>query len=167
VEKVAREHDLQTATTQDKGHGRLETRTIETLTKLPPWLDWPGVQQVCRLTRTRTLKGTSSVEIILAVTSLTRVQANAKKLLTLSRQHWSIENQLHWVRDVTMGEDACRVRSGQAPEFMAALRNACIGLQRRGTKARYLPDAIRRFQAQPFAALNLVRPGIPVQENDF
>ena len=167
AEKVARQHDLRTATTHDKGHGRLETRTLETLTQVPPWLNWPGAKQVCRLTRTRTLNGKTCIEIVLALTSLARLRASAETLLALSRQHWSIENRLHWVRDVTLGEDACRVRSGQAPQNLAALRNLCIGLQRRRTRDRYLPTTIRRFLANPFAALALIRPDLPAQPDDF
>lgn len=155
---MARQADQQTATTQDKGHGRLETRTIETLTQVPPWLDWPGAKQVCRLTRTRTLKGQTSVEIVLAITSLTRLRANATQLLALARLHWSIENRLHYVRDVSMGEDACRVRSGHAPQNLAALRNLTVGLIRHRTRHRYVPDALRRFIADPFAALAFICP---------
>ena len=155
---MARQADQQTATTQDKGHGRLETRTIETLTQVPPWLDWPGAKQVCRLTRTRTLKGETSVQIVLAITSLTRLRANARQLLALARQHWSIENRLHYVRDVSMGEDACRVRSGHAPQNLAALRNLALGLIRQRTRHKYLPDALRRFIADPFAALAFISP---------
>lgn len=153
-----RQEDLQTVTTHDKGHGRLETRSLETLTQLPPWLSWPGVQQICRITRQRTLKGQTSVEIVLAITSLTRRRANAEKLLALTRQHWSIENRLHYVRDVSMGEDACRVRSGQAPQILAALRNLTIGLIRRRTRHKFIPDAFRRFMADPFAMLALIFP---------
>jgi predicted transposase YbfD/YdcC len=149
---------LQTATTQDKGHGRLETRTIETLTYIPTTLSWPGAQQICRLTHQRTVNGKPSLEIVLAITSLTRLQANAKKLLALSRQHWSIENRLHYVRDVSMGEDACRVRSGQAPQLLAALRNLVIGLIRQRTRQKSVPAAARRFIADPFAALALICP---------
>ena len=155
---MARREDLQTATTHDKGHGRLEMRSIETLTQMPPWLSWPGVQQICRITRQRTLKGETSVEIVLAVTSLTRLRADAKKLLALTRQHWSIENRLHYVRDVSMGEDACRVRSGHAPQNLSALRNLAIGLIRRRTRHKSIPDAFRRFIADPFAALALICP---------
>ena len=127
---MARRDDLQTATTQDKGHGRLETRTLETLTQFPPWLCWPGAEQICRITRQRTINGIPSLEIVLAITSLTRLRADAHKLLKLSRQHWSIENRLHYVRDVSMGEDACRVRAGHAPQLLAALRNLAIGRKR-------------------------------------
>jgi predicted transposase YbfD/YdcC len=155
---VARQEDLQTATTHDKGHGRLETRTLETLTEIPPWLSWPGVRQICRITRQRTINGETSLEIVLAITSLTRLRANAGKLLELSRQHWSIENRLHYVRDVSMGEDACRVRSGHAPQLLALLRNTAIGLVRRRTRHKFIPDALRRFIADPFAALALILP---------
>lgn len=161
---MARQADLQTATTHDKGHGRLETRTIETLTQVPPWLNWPGVHQICRLTRQRTIKGETSVEIVLAITSLTRLRADAGKLLSLSRQHWSVENRLHYVRDVSMGEDACRVRSGQAPQVLAALRNLTIGLIRQRTRHKYIPGAFRRFIADPLAAFALICP-IPKREN--
>jgi len=160
---VARQADLQTARTHDKGHDRLETRSIETLTHLPPWLAWPGVQQVCRLTRERTIKGQTSIEIVMAITSLSRLRANAKALLTISREHWSIENRLHYVRDVSMGEDACRVRSGHAPQNLAALRNITIGLIRQRTRHKYIPDALRRFMAAPFAALALI---CPMKETD-
>jgi predicted transposase YbfD/YdcC len=149
---VARTENLRTATTSDKGHGRVEVRTIETMTKVPPWLNWPGVQQVCRLTRTRTLNGKTSEETVLAITSLTRVRANAERLLDLSRQHWSIENRLHFVRDVSFGEDACRVRTGHAPQIFAALRNLTLGLIR-CTRHRYVPAAFRRFIAHPLARI--------------
>lgn len=155
---MARKADLQQATSSDKGHGRIEVRRIETLTQIPPWLSWPGVQQVCRITRQRTLKGETSIEIVLAITSLTRLRANAEKLLALTRQHWAIENRLHYVRDVSMGEDACRVRTGHAPQNLSALRNLTIGLIRRRTRHKFMPDAFRRFIADPFAAVALICP---------
>ena len=161
---MTRQDDLQTATTHDKGHGRLETRTIETLTEIPAWLSWPGARQICRISRKRTIQGEPSLEIVLAITSLTRLRADAKKLLTLTRQHWSIENRLHYVRDVSMGEDACRVRSGHAPQLLAALRNLAIRLIRRHTRHKFMPDAFRRFIADPFAALALICP-MPTEEN--
>jgi predicted transposase YbfD/YdcC len=155
---VTRREDLQTATTYDKGHGREERRRIETLTQVPPWLSWPGARQICRITRQRTINNVTSIEIVLAITSLTRLRADAEKLLALTRQHWSIENRLHYVRDVSMGEDACRVRSGHAPQNLSTLRNLAIGLIRRRTRHKFMPDAFRRFMADPFAALSLISP---------
>jgi hypothetical protein len=69
-------------------------------------------------------------EIDYAITSVPRDLADASTLLAWWRGHWSIENRLHWVRDVTLGEDASRIRTGSAPQLMAALRNAGISLLR-------------------------------------
>ena len=64
------------------------------------------------MTRERTEKGETTVEVVYGITSLGRERADAKRLLELTRGHWGIENGLHYVRDVTMGEDASRVRKG-------------------------------------------------------
>ena len=66
--------------------------------------------QVFRRERERAAGGRTTVEVVYGITSLTRAQANAGQLLTLVRGHWGIENRLHYVRDVTLGADACRVR---------------------------------------------------------
>lgn len=148
---------MRRATTHDKGHGRSEVRTIETLTHFPPWLDWPGIQQACRITRTRTLNGRTNQEVAFVITSLSRRRANAARLLELVRSHWAIENRLHWVRDMTLGEDACRVRTQHAPQLLAALRNLTIAMSRRAGFC-YLPRAMRRFMACPSEGLQLIRP---------
>ena len=62
------------------------------------------------------------------------------------------------VSDIGMGEDACRVRSGHAPLNLAAVRNLTIGLIRQRTRHKYLPDVLRRFIADPFAALAFICP---------
>src|SRR5436190_4349069 len=128
---MQREADLREAKDFGKEHGRLETRRIETLSRLPGRIDFPGAKQICRITRERTINGEKSIQIVLAITSLSRLRANAQALLELSRRHWSIENRLHYVRDVSMGEDACTVSSGSAPQFLAALRNLSIFLLRK------------------------------------
>ena len=92
-----------------------------------------------------------------AITSLPPEQADAARLLALSRAHWGIENRLHWVRDVTLGEDACRVRTGAAPQVLAACRNAVLTLVRRlGLR---VVAGIEHFQEHRRAALALVRFG--------
>jgi hypothetical protein len=68
------------------------------------------------------------VEVVYGITSLRPEQADAARLLGLVWVHWRIENSLHYVRDVTLGEDACRVRRGSAPQVLAALRNAAVRL---------------------------------------
>ena len=76
-----------------------------------------------------------ATEIQYAITSAPREQAGAARLLTWWRHHWGIENRLHYVRDVAFQEDACRIRSGDAPQNLAALRNALISLLRLGGHA--------------------------------
>lgn len=76
--------------------------------------------------RERTEKGKKTEEVVHGITSLSPERADAKRLLELTRGHWAIENGLHYRRDVTMGEDASRVRRGVAPQVMAALRNSIL-----------------------------------------
>lgn len=115
-----------TATSIDKGHGRLEKRTIRTTTNLTKHDQWSGLQQGFELTRERTTKGKKTVEVVHGITSLAEDKADAQSLLELTRDHWGIENGLHYRRDVTLAEDASRVRKGTAPQVMAALRNTII-----------------------------------------
>ena len=116
--------------TFEKGHGRRERRRLQASTRLANHLNWPGVAQVCRLERVRWEKGHKTTEITYAITSVPRAQADAAQLLTWWRGHWGIENRLHWVRDVLFGEDACRIRTGNAPHVLSSLRNAAINLLR-------------------------------------
>ena len=92
---------------------------------------WPGIAQVCRITRRRIVREKESVETVYAITSLTPEEADAARLLGLSRAHWGIENRLHWVRDVTCREDDARTRSENAPQTLAALRNTALPVIRR------------------------------------
>jgi hypothetical protein len=118
------------ATAFTKGQGRRESRTVIATTELTTYLrpQWPDLQQVYQIRRERWEKGNHAVEVAYRITSLRPDQADAKRLLELDRGHWGIENGLHHVRDVTLGEDACRVRSANAPQVMAAARNIALGL---------------------------------------
>ena len=107
-------------------------------------VDWPGLQQVCRIERTIQRGAKESQEVAYAITSLSLSKATPQRLLRLWRGHWAIENSSHYVRDVVFGEDACRVRSGNAPETLAALRNAVIGLLR-ARKVKNITAAIRNL----------------------
>lgn len=145
--------------TTELNGGRIEVRKMEASEGLNEYLDWPGVKQVCRIERTRepagNALGKAEHEVAYAITSLSAKEASAKELLELSRGHWGIENRLHYVRDVTMGEDASRVRQGQEPQVMAALRNTVIGaLHLEGVKN--IAAALRRFAAHPLEALALI-----------
>lgn len=116
------------ASNTSKGHGRVEKRTIRLTTILTKQQQWSGLQQGFELTRERTQHGKTTVEVVHGITSLSCQRADAKRMLDLTRDHWAIENGLHHRRDVTMGEDASRVRKGTAPQVMAALRNSVIQL---------------------------------------
>ncbi len=148
--------EQQTATTVNKGHGRIEQRTLTSTTALNEYLDWPGVQQVFRLERRRTIKGKRTTEMAYGITSLKRGQADAATLLTLVRGHWSIENNLFGVRDTTFGEDACRVRTGHAPQNLAAIRNVAITLLNQ-INCPNKAATLRRHAARPQEAIALIR----------
>ena len=75
--------------------------------------------------------------------------------LKLNREHWSIENKLHYVRDVTMGEDACRVRKGSGPQVLAGIRNSVIALARRDGWTN-IAAALRHYAIKTAAALRLI-----------
>lgn len=113
-------------------HGsRIEVRALQASSALTAaYCGWTGLQQVFRIERQRINKrtGARSVKVVFGITSLTPAQADAKRLAALNRGHWGIENRLHWVRDVHFGEDASRIRTGQAPQVMAIFRNLAIGL---------------------------------------
>ena len=138
----------------DKGHGRIEKRTMRTTTVLTLHQKWVGMRQGFEIRRERTIGGVTTVEVIHGITSLSEEKADAAKLLDLTRGHWGIENGLHYVRDVTMGEDASRVRKGSAPQVMAALRNLVIFVvgQEAGPKETR-PEVMERMAARPTEAL--------------
>jgi predicted transposase YbfD/YdcC len=140
----------------EKGHGRVEKRTVRTTALLTVHQKWPGLAQGVEITRERTVKGVTTVEVEYAMTSLKPEEADAKRLSDLVREHWGIENGLHYVRDVTLGEDGCRVRKGSAPQVLAAIRNAVVHLLA-GVEAPNHAAAIRRLNAHPEEALALLK----------
>jgi predicted transposase YbfD/YdcC len=148
---------VKVATTIEKGHGRIEKRTLRTTTILTKQQDWAGLKQGFEVVRERTEKGKTTVEVVHGITSLSPERADAKRLLELTRGHWGIENRLHYRRDVTMGEDASRIRKGVAPQVMAGLRNSIIHVLSRVVKPS-LASAIRTMSncfSQALGVLNL------------
>ena len=121
-----------------------------------PHLGWPGATQICRIERIRERPGYTSREVAYAVTSLPPEKASPADLLALWRDHWLIENRLHWRRDVSLREDHSRVRSGSSPQAMAALRNAVLHLTRNapGPLAQTRETFAENRQASITAALN-------------
>ena len=140
-----------------KGHGRLETATIWVATG-SGLHDFPHLSQVVRIMREvddAKTKTARSTETAYAVTSLTTRTATRRQLLTAARGHWSIENGLHWVRDVTMREDHSKVRSGSAPRALAAMRNLAISVLRLAG-ATNIARALRSVSRRPASALTLL-----------
>ena len=145
------------AATVDYGHGRIEQRRLQTSTVLAGYSVWPGLAQVFQVERQTIMKKTGEIreEVVAGVTSLAPEEADAGHLLALVRGQWHIENQSHWVRDVTFDEDRSQVRCGNIPQVMAALRNTVIGLMRWAGYTN-MAAACRRFAAQPALALDLI-----------
>jgi predicted transposase YbfD/YdcC len=122
-------NDFRTACTVEKGHGRLEKRTITVSSLLAGYSTWPQLAQVFKLESQRTdALGTSKTEVRYGVTSLPADLADPTRLLELTRGHWGIENGLHYRRDVTLREDHAQLRMGHAPEMLAVLNNTVLGL---------------------------------------
>ena len=108
-----------------------------------------------KIERQRTIRGQATTEVAYGVTSLDRTKADAADLLRLNRGHWGIENRLFHVRDVTLGEDACRVRSGSAPQILSTLRNTTLYLLNTAGHIN-MAAALRRHAAHPPEAMALL-----------
>ena len=124
-----------THVTDDRGHGRTEHRILR-VAACDDAL-FPGARQVLRLRRyTGGLDGVrTSKEIIHGIVSLDTCQATPQHLNHYIRGHWTVENRLHWTRDVTFHEDASQLRTGTAPRNMAAFRNLALNTFRLAGRA--------------------------------
>jgi predicted transposase YbfD/YdcC len=149
--------DMQVISIPNQGHGRFERRTLAACGVLTGELDWPYAQQVFKLHRRCVQRNSGKVteETVFGITSLAAEQADARRLLSVNRGYWGIENGLHYRRDVTLKEDRTRVKIGQSPRVMAILNNLVVGLIARNGD-RFVPEARRRFSAQPECALWLI-----------
>jgi predicted transposase YbfD/YdcC len=115
----------------DTGHGRRETRTVKTLTVATPSdLGFPHAEQAVRITRTRTVQGKTTREMAYLTVSLPAEDAQPVDLGTWARSEWHIENRLHWVLDVTLGEDKHQARTGTGPAVASVLHHAAINYHR-------------------------------------
>lgn len=116
-------------------HGRIETRTATVSTEID-WLQnkhqWPGLQAIGKVVRVRETaeKTTTETAYYLLSTAL-----SAERLNGVVRQHWGVENSLHWRLDVVMNEDQDRTRLGHGPHNLAVLRHMVINaMQKEGSK---------------------------------
>lgn len=135
-------------------------RHVWTSTELNRYLFFPYVAQVFCIHRhsTELVSGKQRSETVYGVTSLSPDHADPARIMELARGHWSIENRLHWVRDVTFDEDRCQIRKGNGAQIMASLRNIAISLLRMAG-ARYIAPALRACTRLGQRVLRLI--GVP------
>jgi predicted transposase YbfD/YdcC len=140
-----------------KGHGRLEVREIWASQQMNEWFEkeWAGVSQVFKIRRWVQTREKEREEVVYGLTNLPRKRASAMRLLELNQKHWSIENRLHYRRDVTLGEDACQVRRKGAPQALAALNGGVLALMD-WLRVTNVASQMRHFCAQPQEAIFLL-----------
>lgn len=143
--------------TTQKGHGRLETRSLTCGNAHIEDVDWPDVQQLVRRECERIVlkTGKHSCEVTYALVSMTPAEAGAASIERLWHGHWTIENQTHYVRDVTFGEDAGHAAQGNTAHVLAALRNGLLTLFR-NAHWRSIPDALAHYGASVARAFALI-----------
>jgi predicted transposase YbfD/YdcC len=124
-------------------------RTLKVSTEMNAYLApyWPCVAHIAHLTHTVTKAGSTTTEVVYLITTITPSKSSPERLLELNRRHWSIENRSHSVRDVSFKEDRSRLRSGNAPQILAAFRNLAITL-------------IHRFGSSPFPQSDGILPPV-------
>jgi predicted transposase YbfD/YdcC len=149
---------------RNSGHGRKETRTVKALTvRTPGGIGFPHAEQAVRITRTRTIAGRTTRETAYLVISLPADHAQPADLQHWARLEWHIENRLHWVRDVTLREDAHQARTGNGPAVAAVLRNTAIGFHRSNGEPN-IARATRRANRRPHDLINAVTRSYPTTQ---
>jgi len=123
-------------TSVEKGHGRIETRTCEMINMID-FIDqkeqWEGLKSLVRITAQREIRDTKTIEVRLYISS---VEADAKEFNSFIRQHWAVENSLHWTLDVTFREDAQRKRNGKAAQNFALVQKIALNLLKKEESKR-------------------------------
>jgi predicted transposase YbfD/YdcC len=123
----------------EKEHGRIETRKCWMVEDVAiRWLgdtgyDWPGIRSIGAIQAQRKIGENISIETRYFISS---IAGSAKSFARAARSHWGIENSLHWVLDVTLNEDASRIRRDNAPENLAVLRKIALNLAKRETSTK-------------------------------
>ena len=153
--------DVPAVSVPDGSHGRRVRRTIKAV-EAPAWIDFPGAAQVIRIRRTRTVNKRgggrrTTTEVAHLICSLPMTDAPPELVASWARGHWAIENRLHWIRDVVFDEDRHRLRTGNAPQVMAALRNLAISLIRLAHgPAASIAATTRAMAPRPRRAIDLI-----------
>jgi predicted transposase YbfD/YdcC len=122
--------------TVNKGHGRIDIRHCWTVSDplafdyIRHYDGWVDLQTIVRVQRERHLRDKIECETHYYISSL---PADARQILYATRQHWSVENNLHWVLDVVFREDDSRIRKDNSPQNMAVLRNIALNILKQDT----------------------------------
>ncbi len=144
--------------TKDRGHGRIEERSVQVINDAATiaCLGFPHASQAfCVVREVWNLDGTKRRgEVAFCITSLTKDKANPMRLGELIRDHWGIENRVHYVRDVTFDEDRSQVRKKSGPRVMASLRNLAIGALRLAGETN-IAKGLRSVSRDPMRSLAL------------
>jgi predicted transposase YbfD/YdcC len=129
----------------EKDHGRIEIRKCWAVEGEAKWLgfgeEWKGLRSIAALRAERIIRGVSSKETRYYISSL---PGEAQKIASAVREHWAIENSLHYVLDVTLNEDMSRVRKDNAPENLATLRRIAVNMVKKDKTPMKGRPSIRR-----------------------
>jgi predicted transposase YbfD/YdcC len=143
---------------RERGHGRAEWRTLK-VTAVAAGLGFPHAAQAIQIRRRRRPRNSRttrwSTETVYAITSLTAAQTNPTELADVIRGHWTIEDRLHWVRDVVYDEDRSQVRTANGPRVMATFRNLAITILRLSTTTN-IAAALRHHARRPDRPLRTI-----------
>jgi predicted transposase YbfD/YdcC len=153
---------IQTYRSVEKGHGRIEERQIRVSSELEGYCSWPYLVQVFEYRRIWTTKRVTKQQIRYGITSLPADVSDAAHLAALKRGHWQVENALHYVKDVTLGEDASQTHVGRSADVLAMVRNIAISVLRRAGY-RTIAARLRHNSGCPHDALALI--GIQLDKN--
>lgn len=132
AEEGFRDSRVRTHKTGEQGHGREELR-VYTVAPAPAALrkqGWVDARTVGMVYRSRIVKGKETCEVVYFISSL---EPQVRRLAKQLRNHWTVENQLHWSLDVTFSEDASRIRKGASPEIAAGFRRLALSLIKQNT----------------------------------
>lgn len=128
--------DISFSESCDKGHGRIEIRKCfvsQDISWLKGYENWESLTSIVKVESTRIIKEKETVETRYYLSSLNE---SSEEHSSAIRNHWIIENSLHWVLDVTFNEDKCRIRKGNGPENMAIVRHTALNLIRQNEDSK-------------------------------
>lgn len=147
----------------ETSHGRRIHRAVKVTTPGDGLLTFPGAVQIAQVRRTVTKpdpkhprKTKKTIEIVYVITTAGHLTAPPATIADWVQGHWSIENRLHWVRDVTFDEDRSQIRAGNGPRVMATIRSAAISLHRIASKATNIAAALRHHAMNPGKVVQLL-----------